>query len=358
MAQAKAKPPAAPSKPKAPVVKIQRRSAMDFLKESGPEGRQSIMIPLDDIEPDPKQPRGDFRPVDGVIPDAVLAELKVFADQLFMRGQDTPIQVRPHPSGHKGKWMIVFGERRWRAQVLNRDLGREVTHIEAFIRKDDSDTGKAMRFSQLAENLQRKGLSDLDTAYYIRDMMEEFPDLQQKDIAAEYGMSPSYVTRVLGMLNPKYAPLIEKGYITYASILEQFKALSAEAQAAVVQAAEQQGKQITATDVRNARGKTELKPKELKVVQSSQAAAPVERSEPGVQDQITAKQRVSVGFSQFMLLANVLPPSTGMDVDVTITVKDLELAIKNFGRNPVKNKANLAQQLSDILADEWKKRGK
>src|SRR5262245_8129818 len=68
--------------------------------------KNAALIPLDKIAVDPDQPREEFDP------DA-LARL---ADSLKGRGQLQPIRVRW--DGGKGAYVIVCGERRWRAAKM------------------------------------------------------------------------------------------------------------------------------------------------------------------------------------------------------------------------------------------------
>src|ERR1700687_5824564 len=60
------------------------------------------------IEPDPAQSRKSFTE----------AEIAALAATMEERGQLQPILVRPYGPARK-RWMIVAGERRWRAAKLN-----------------------------------------------------------------------------------------------------------------------------------------------------------------------------------------------------------------------------------------------
>lgn len=71
--------------------------------------QQLLRIPLDKIRPDPNQPRKDFDP-EG------LRRLKATIEE---HGQVIPASVRP---AGEGEWILVDGERRWRALV---ELARE-----------------------------------------------------------------------------------------------------------------------------------------------------------------------------------------------------------------------------------------
>jgi ParB-like chromosome segregation protein Spo0J len=72
-------------------------------------------IPLDQIIPNPKQPRPPEE-----FDEQSLNEL---ADTIEAEGLKQPITVRPIDDG-QGTLMIVFGERRWRAHRILREKGK------------------------------------------------------------------------------------------------------------------------------------------------------------------------------------------------------------------------------------------
>src|SRR5687767_7818221 len=67
-----------------------------------PSTEEVLALPVDRVVPDPDQPRTIFA-------DGPLEEL---ADSIRTKGQIQPIVVRPGPAG---TFIIVAGERRWRA---------------------------------------------------------------------------------------------------------------------------------------------------------------------------------------------------------------------------------------------------
>lgn len=119
-------------------------------------GLQLLAIRLDAIRPDPNQPRQSFD-------DSSLAEL---SESIRQDGVIQPIEVvevEPH------RYMLVHGERRWRAAQL---AGLET--IPAIVRRRDYDD--LTRFvRQLVENLQREDLNDVDRAkglVHLKQLME------------------------------------------------------------------------------------------------------------------------------------------------------------------------------------------
>jgi ParB family chromosome partitioning protein len=67
-------------------------------------------IPLTQVMPNPDQPRKHFDPV----------KLRELAESIREHGLSQAITVRPVP---KGQFMIVMGERRWRAHKLLAEEG-------------------------------------------------------------------------------------------------------------------------------------------------------------------------------------------------------------------------------------------
>src|SRR4051794_30078155 len=65
--------------------------------------KDALTIPVEKLHPDPDQPRREFDEED----------LQRLADSLKSRGQLQPIRVR-YDAGRES-WVIVSGERRWRA---------------------------------------------------------------------------------------------------------------------------------------------------------------------------------------------------------------------------------------------------
>lgn len=109
-------------------------------------------IKLSEIQPDPDQPRHAFN-------DELLQEL---ARSIAQHGVLQPIVVRPH----KGGYMVVAGERRWRASQL-----AGLDKIPALVRTL-SDQHK-LEIS-LIENLQRADLNPLETATAYVKLRDQF----------------------------------------------------------------------------------------------------------------------------------------------------------------------------------------
>lgn len=120
-------------------------------------GMHLLAIRLDAIQPDPYQPRRTF-PEEG---------LKELSESIRQDGVIQPIEVtevRPN------QYVIVHGERRWRAAMM-----AELETIPAVVRRRDYD--ELTRFvRQLVENIQREDLNDVDRAaglLRLRDLLQE-----------------------------------------------------------------------------------------------------------------------------------------------------------------------------------------
>ena len=151
-------------------------------------------LPLREIEPDPGQPRKTFD-------DETLAELSA---SIAEHGLLQPIAVRPKPSGG---YLIVAGERRWRASRM-----AGLTEVPVVI-KDVSDE-QAMELA-LVENLQREDLDPVEEAAGIRELMTRC-DLTQEQAARKLGKSRSALANSLRLLSlpETVLELLKSGFIT------------------------------------------------------------------------------------------------------------------------------------------------
>jgi ParB family chromosome partitioning protein len=236
------------------------KSTLDFLNdmEAPAEAGGGRLLDLDDIDPDPKQPRSSFRPVDGQISAEVLEDLQNLADDIAENSLIQPIVVREEANG---RFTIIAGERRWRAFRLNREKGvPDSEKIPSIVRQDL--TQSKLRLAQLAENLQRSDLSDLETAAYIQELLADYPDLRKKDIGQLVhkkgsGSGSQYVSRILAMLDPKWADVVQTGIIPFASLLEQFRPLPEAQREELKELAKRENRPLTSGDIRAAKARAD-----------------------------------------------------------------------------------------------------
>ena len=151
-------------------------------------------LPLREIDPDPGQPRKPFD-------DETLAELSA---SIAEHGLLQPIAVRPKPSGG---YLIVAGERRWRASRM-----AGLTEVPVIV-KDVTDE-QAMELA-LVENLQREDLDPVEEAAGIRELMTRC-DLTQEQAARKLGKSRSALANSLRLLSlpETVLELLKSGFIT------------------------------------------------------------------------------------------------------------------------------------------------
>jgi ParB family chromosome partitioning protein len=138
-----------------------------------PVGR---LIALDKLDPNPEQPRVE------------IGDLTELTSSIKEKGVLEPLLVKP--SRLSGRWMIIAGERRWRAA---REAGlREVPCIEMDV--DD----RAVAEIALIENLQRKDLTAWEEADGLRALCERF-GYTHEQVAHKVGKSRSSVTEALSV---------------------------------------------------------------------------------------------------------------------------------------------------------------
>jgi ParB family chromosome partitioning protein len=135
-------------------------------------------IGIDEMEPNPKQPRRDFD-------EQALQEL---AASIRMHDIIQPVTVSKLSSG---KYRLISGERRWRAAKL-----AGIKDIPAYVRQaNDSDLLELA----LLENLQREDLNAMEISLSYKRMMEEL-DYTQEQVAERMGKDRSTVANFIRLL--------------------------------------------------------------------------------------------------------------------------------------------------------------
>jgi ParB family chromosome partitioning protein len=166
---------------------------------STPEGRRAagvLDVPIEQIRPNPEQPRRAFN----------AGELAELAESIHERGVLQPILVRPGPSQDKG-YQIIAGERRWRAA---QQAGLKA--IPALVRDlTDSEVTEVA----LIENIQRADLNALEEARGYEVMAQRF-QRSAEAIAKVVGKSRSHVANTLRLMRLPAAVQehIEEGRLT------------------------------------------------------------------------------------------------------------------------------------------------
>lgn len=134
-------------------------------------------LALELIDPDPLQPRRDFDP----------EMLDQLAQSIKQHGIIQPIIVTPH----QGRYVIVAGERRYRAAhmaglksvpVWSRKLSEQDRHVFALI-----------------ENMQREDLNPIEQALSMQHLVAEH-NLTQQNLSDILGSSRSHVANMMRLL--------------------------------------------------------------------------------------------------------------------------------------------------------------
>jgi ParB family chromosome partitioning protein len=148
--------------------------------DQAPAGRRAEMqVPVDRLEPNPQQPRLDFRRED----------LESLADSIRQKGVIQPLIVRRKPG--RDVYEIVAGERRWRAAQL-----AQLHEVPVVIR--DLTDSEVLEVA-IIENIQRADLNAIEEALGFRQLMTRFGHTQEK-LAEALSRSRSHVANLLRLL--------------------------------------------------------------------------------------------------------------------------------------------------------------
>lgn len=169
--------PAAPAAPAAAPVVSER-------------SRTYFQAAIEDVYPSPEQPRRHFGE----------AELDDLAASIRVHGVIMPLVVRPR---HGGGYLLIAGERRWRAAQR---AGLLVVPVVV----QDVDTREAFERA-LVENLQRSDLNPIEEAAAFHRLVDEF-GLTQEQVAGRVGKDRSTVANALRLLRlpPPVRAMVEE----------------------------------------------------------------------------------------------------------------------------------------------------
>ncbi len=136
-----------------------------------------LSLPVEDISPNPNQPRTSFSP-------QALSEL---ADSIAVHGVLQPLTVRQTEEG----WQLVSGERRLRAARL-----AGLDRVPCLVAQVDQEESAVLA---LVENLQRRDLDFLDEALALSQLTATYR-MTQEEVARRLGKSQSAVANKLRLL--------------------------------------------------------------------------------------------------------------------------------------------------------------
>ncbi len=165
------------------------------LHETAAGGPVLLRVPIDRITRNREQPRDHFD-------DALLQEL---SDSIREHGLLQPLLVREEA----GAYVLVAGERRWRA------CGRAgLTEVPVLV-TDAADRDADSLLLALVENLQRSDLNPVEEALGFQRLVESY-GLTQQQVAEKVGRDRSTVTNALRLLRlpPRALEALRAGAIS------------------------------------------------------------------------------------------------------------------------------------------------
>lgn len=140
-----------------------------------------LELPVDQLMPDPTQPRKNFRQ----------EELERLAASIRARGLLQPLRVVFDPE--RQSWLIVTGESRWRAAKL-----AQVDKLQCLI-CDGTPDEAALLADRVTENHCRADLSEIDLALALQKL-KNLRKCTGQALAEELGLSAAMVCRSTALL--------------------------------------------------------------------------------------------------------------------------------------------------------------
>ena len=145
--------------------------------QNGTDSRDQLMIPVDDIRPNPYQPRKIFN----------REAMEELSQSIQQHGVFTPILVKKSISGYE----LITGERRWRASKM-----AGLSDIPAII--VDFDDQQMMEIA-LLENIQREDLNIIEEAKAYEQLIQRL-NYTQEQLAHRVGKSREHITNTMRLL--------------------------------------------------------------------------------------------------------------------------------------------------------------
>lgn len=143
-----------------------------------PEGAEFLEVPVEKIQPNPRQPRQVFDEED-------MAELVHSVREI---GVLQPIVVRPMPDG---TFELIMGERRWRAsQAAERET------VPAVVRHTSEED---LLRDALLENIHRSQLNPLEEAAAYQQLLDDF-GISQEELSKRIGRSRPQISNTLRLM--------------------------------------------------------------------------------------------------------------------------------------------------------------
>ncbi|MDP9228003.1 MAG: ParB/RepB/Spo0J family partition protein, partial [Actinomycetota bacterium] len=170
------------------------RGLSAILPESSAGGPELRELPVDQIDPNPDQPRSSFEP----------EALEALAGSIATAGLLQPLIVRPRDDG---RYELVAGERRWRAA---QKAGLE--RVPAVIRSSPQDERLQ---SALIENMVREDLNPVDEARACAALVDDL-GISKEELARRVGRSRAAISNLIRLLDlpDDVQALLERGQLS------------------------------------------------------------------------------------------------------------------------------------------------
>jgi ParB family chromosome partitioning protein len=143
--------------------------------------KNALTIPLDKLMPDPDQPRKTFEP----------ESIERLAESLRTRGQLQPIRVRWDEA--TAKYVVLIGERRWRAAMA---VGRPA--LTCVVHEADLTAQERLAL-QLIENALREDLNPVEQAHAYKRLMD-VNGWSYSQLGRELNIPQSAVSQAMALL--------------------------------------------------------------------------------------------------------------------------------------------------------------
>ncbi len=137
----------------------------------------ALLLPVDQLDEDPDNPRNEFPP----------EAIEELAQDIVQRGILQPIVVSDR--NDKGRYLIRFGSRRWRAAIQ-----AGLTTVPVIFAVEARDA-----YDQVAENLKRQNLTPLELAQFIRRRVDAGES--NAEVGRQLGMDLTTVAHHLALLS-------------------------------------------------------------------------------------------------------------------------------------------------------------
>ena len=138
-------------------------------------------VPIEKVRPNPDQPRSTFTP----------AEMDDLTSSISEKGVLQPLLVAPDPENEDG-WMIIAGERRWRAAQA-----AKLHEVPVVVR--DASEEEILEIA-IIENIQRSDLNAVEEARGYQQLIDKFGH-SQAGLAKVLGKSRPHIANSLRLLS-------------------------------------------------------------------------------------------------------------------------------------------------------------